>query len=298
MIKKVLPILALSFMLYSQSWAGGLSMRNYAEIMVENLQVGQEYSMMEIVNLPLEIVNKSDKSIIIEINVYKPGGKKIKKGFEAIPESSWIMIEPKQADIPANGVYSTDVKIKIPDDEKLLGKKFHADIHVRTVSKGKSMLMVALAVQGRLLFTVAPIRKAGKNVKKVNLNFSSVPARVDMKDVPTGKKVEVLTSDKKQILIKNSSDVKTTMFLQSLDPQKTILTIEPGYEACPQPDFISFKKDEFKVNGKSEKNIKVFIEIPDEAQYKGKKYQFIIAVSTGQKTSGIRYIPVMVTTEE
>ncbi len=297
MIKKIWGLIIAVLVLSAGSvHADALALRNYAEILVQNLQIGQTYSMINLVNLPLEIANNGDAPATVEINVFKPSPGKTKPGFEPIPDTSWITIAPKQVTIAAHAVYDTDVKISIPKDKALLGKKFHADLHVRTLPEGKSMMMIALAVQGRFLFTIAPVEQETTAPEKVNLNFSVKPGRIVLDQVPLGRAVAVKAEKGHPVTIKNSSAEELTIFVKSLDPRQTITRIEEGYQACPDPNFITCPQGELQLKGKSEKALELKLRIPDQPAYRGKHYQFIVAVSTGEQTSGIRYVPILVNT--
>lgn len=299
MINKVLIALFLIISCSGYSRADGLAMHNYAEVLVENLQIGQTHSMTKLVNLPLEIVNQSKKTTTIEISVLKPNEKNIKQGFDGIPDTSWIKIEPKQVEIPANGIYRTDVQIKIPDDELIMGKKYHANIQAKIIpDESKSMMRITMAVQGRFLFTVATRQRMGPKIPNDNLSFTAKPGRIMMKNLNLGKKYKIKNEDNQLFTISNENQKKMTMFVQSLDPSKTVMPIEKNYEPCPDPNFISFKKNEFDIKANRDKKIEAFIEFPNKAEYKGKKYQFIVSVTTGKQTSYTRYLRVMIETEK
>ncbi len=295
MKKHIIIILTLFFTsITTPLWAGGLRM-NYAEVLVQNLQIGSNYSMIKLVNLPLKVTNHSDSPIDIQLEILTPKSK-IKEDFEPIPDTAWIELGETLAEVPANGVYETDVKISIPDEEKYLGKKYQVNIKARIKPKGGGMRL-ALAVQGRLLFTVAAVKQAGVADKAIaDLGFVIDPLRVDLTDVLPGKKVEILTEDKKSVTLENPGKKKIRFTLQSLDPKDTVMSIEPGFEACPNPDFLTIKKDEMSVGAGRKKPVKMFIEIPDSPEHKGKKYQFIVSINTGTATSGARYLRIMVST--
>ncbi len=295
MKKTALVLFILPLWLISQTvCAGSLSMNNYAEVLVQNLQIGSSYSMIELVNLPLEIVNKSDEAIDIRIEVVKPA--KAKKDFEPIPNISWIKIAPEKAAIPAQGTYKTDVKISIPDDSKYLGKKYEVNIRASMVPKAKGMVAIALAVQGRLLFTVAAVKQAQPTgAAKIDMNFNLAPLRVDLKDVKLGKKQEVLVPKDGPVVLQNSGKKEATFVLQSLDPKDTVISIEPEYVA-PSADWLTFEKEEMAVGGGQKKPVKMFVEIPNQPEYAGKNFEFIVCVTTGVANAGKRYLRVMVST--
>lgn len=278
--------------------AEGLSMANYGEVLVENLQIGQTYSMTKLVNLPLEINNKSDKSIIIEMSVIKPSKEILKNGFQAIPDTDWVNIGPKEAPIAARGTYQTDVVLSIPDRPEYMNKKFQVDINARMKPpKTSSLMAVTLAVQGRILFTTANVKQVNPAVTtNVNLGFTIEPALITMKDVPLGKKIPLKAPEQKPIKIKSSTEQKLPIILSSLDPSSTVITLDPGYEACPNPEFVTFPKEEVTLGAKASRVLNAFVELPNDPQYRGKNYIFIVSAQTGAADTGKRYLRVLVST--
>jgi hypothetical protein len=276
------------------SCAGGLKM-NYAEVLIQNLQIGSDYSMVEMGNLPLEITNKYYKDIYIQLEVLKPNIKKLKKDFEPIPDTGWININKNIVKILPKETYKTDVKISIPDNVEFLGKKYHVLIRSTVKPQGKGISLV-LAVQGNLLFSVAPVKKSVSKQPCVDIGFLINPLRIELDNIQLGKKIEILTSDGKKAILKNPSNKKMKFKLYSLDPKDTVMKIESGYEACPSPDYLTFKREEISIGKGREKPIEMFLEIPDKPEYKGKRFQFLVSVSTGTATSGSRYLRVLVST--
>ena len=295
----ILSILTFS-LLTAPVQAGGLSMVNYGEVLVENLSIGGVYSMTQVVNLPLLVSNQSDAPIKVKLSVIKPVGQKVKKGFEPIPDPSWVKIGESMVDIAANGTYSTDVIISIPDRKEYLSKKYHVNIQAQIIPAKTSMVNVALAVEGRLLFTVAPVKQAMASTKAINarLDFNFVPAFIKMSDIPLGEKVPVITPEKVPVQIKNLGKERLMLILSSPNIDQTIATLEPGYEAAPNQDFLSFATDELTVGASTSAPLQVFIEIPAKPEYQGKSYEFIVSASTSGATAGSRYLRVLVSTKK
>jgi hypothetical protein len=286
----------LTLITISSALAGGLALLNYGEVMVENLSIGQEYSMLELVNLPLIVKNKEDNEIKIGIEIICPANDQIKPGFEPIPSAAWLKISPLETIIAANNSFQTDVKLAIPDDPKLQGKKFQADIKVSVIPDKRGPVNIALAVKGRLLFTISA-QKTSKEIsapKNLNLNFEIIPNRIKISDMPLGKKVKIQTLENTPIKISNKSESTLKLFFQSLNPSETVLAEDPEYAACQQPEFISFDNEEIQIAKNQSSKLGAYLFIPDTPEYKGKKLLFLISVSTGSANIGKRYIPVLV----
>lgn len=117
-----------------------------------------------------------------------------------------------------------------------------------------------------------------------------------MSDLVLGRQYQILTDKQKPIEIVNDQKQKLTVNLTVLNPTYIPMTIDQGYEPGPNPDFISFPKDEITLGPKSRKPVRLFLEIPDEKQYQGKHYLFLVAFRTGEVTSGQQLLRVFVST--
>ena len=277
--------------------ADGIAINNYGEVLVENLQIGSQYSMTKLVNLPLVVVNQSPNPSEIKLTVVKPTPEGLKAGFEAIPDISWVKLEAEEVTIPANGTYRSDVLINIPNKSAHLGKKYQVNFLAATKPPVSGAMTIAMAVQGRMLFTIAPVKqKTVGELKTANIDFVFEPARVEVKELALGKKVEIMAPEQKPTEIKNRSQEKMVLNLSSLNVSQTVVKPDPGYEATPQADFLTFKEDEITINPGATAPFKMMLEIPDKPEYQGKNFEFVVSADTGNVTAGKRYLRVMVST--
>ena len=115
---------------------GGIKF-NYTRIFVENLPIGNTISMKKIAKLPLRITNKFSEPMLVVFSLEKPVNDLI-PGFEAIPDTGWVTTEYKSITVPALAEIESDVIIRLPDDAKLLGKKFQVNISATLMQIEKS----------------------------------------------------------------------------------------------------------------------------------------------------------------
>jgi len=297
-------VMNLSFLmiigLLSNSWADEGIKMNYAEVVLQNLSIGGTYNMTKVANLPLKITNNTERDQIFELSVIQPiMGSRLKPGYQPIPDSDWIKLKDKEVEIKSKSFYITDVIISIPDDKKLLGQKYQVNIQSKQKPKGGGMSLT-LAIKGRLLFSVAPVKLDVDKVHntKIDLDFSITPPRVELKDIPLGKKNKVVADKEQWIKLKNTSKKTTTYYLESLNPKDTVIALDSGYEACPDPTFLTFAKEKIKLNKDQEKPMEMYIQIPDLPEHRGKQYEFLGSVRIGKGMSGIRYFRILVSTEK
>lgn len=147
-LKICLFLLILIFCLSSHLYAGGLS-TTFGEVKLENLKIGEEYSMEETAEFPLVVQNTSDEQLALKVEVLYPKKEELKKGFEPIPDISWISLEKEEFTLKPQEKAKTDVIIKIPNDEKYAGKKYQVYLWSHTV--GRSL---GVGLKSRLLFTI------------------------------------------------------------------------------------------------------------------------------------------------
>jgi hypothetical protein len=276
----------------------GLSLGSFGELLVENLAIGENYSMMKLMNMPFEVKYKGEASVNLSLKATKPLPTEVKPGFEAIPDTNWISFGNSLVAMAPNSTFKTDVNISIPNDKQYLGKKYHVALLASLSSGIPGDTRVQMGVIGKLLFTIAPMEKPVRSSsdQAVNLNFTFEPALLKLEDVQLGQKTNILTADKKPVIIKNLSDKEIKCLMTSLDPKKEVSSIYPYYEACPNPEFLQFKEKNIIVAPGKEKPLNMWLEIPDQPEYRGKSYQFVISFSNDAATTGKKNMRILVKT--
>lgn len=279
--------------------AGGISAENYGEILIENLAIGESYSMMELYELPYKVRNTSDSDTMMKIVPAQPTEGEVKAGFEPIPDAAWVDMGNSLVAVSANETYSTDIKLTIPNDKKYLGKKYQVMLSASLYNPEASLVSVSMGVMGRYLFTIAEVEKPLRSENfNLNMNYGFVPNKVEIKNVELGKKIKIVTDENKPVYIANYGSKKVEGELYSLDPSKTKHKLQEGYLACPSPDFLTFKKRLVSVKGKKKQAIEMWVEFPDKEKYKERKYQFTVSLESGKAMHGSLYMRVLVTTEK
>jgi len=169
---------------------GGLK-TNYAKIVVANLPIGQTVSMTKIANQPMLIGSNYDAAVHITVRAEAP--KEPKDGYSPIPDPAWIVIEPNEVTLQANASTQLDVKIILPNDEKLFGKKYVCNIVLHTGGDPNSKgISFGTEITGLFMFSIAPGRnEAGLDAalkNPANAAYEIVPPVVVVADVKPGQK--------------------------------------------------------------------------------------------------------------
>lgn len=268
-------------------WANALGIRTkFGLVVVENLQPGRTYNLKELVGLPLRVVNASDKQLTIEMDLKKPDPEKEKgmvaKKFEPIPDLSWIKLSRDFFVTDPGHAAVAEVLITIPDDDKYLGKRYQVNIWSRTT--GKRFLNVGL--MSRLRITIAKRRmtkeemRAEANREEIikNIDFQLLPHTIFIDGVDLGKKIDIEKKYKQSLKIVNPNSKEFSYKLRIVTAWEASIGVISGYKETPDRNFLSFSEKEFSVPAISIKEIKMFLQIPDEEKHKGKRYQFVICV--------------------
>src|SRR5689334_20051382 len=118
-----LTLTLISILLARPLWASRGLRTKFAEVSVENLKIGQTVSMAEVVNLPLRVMNTGKDPVDLVVDVIPGNDGEVKKGFERIPDTSWIKLQQSTFTVPPGLEAVTDVIISIPNDKSLLGRR-------------------------------------------------------------------------------------------------------------------------------------------------------------------------------
>lgn len=129
-------------------YAMGLS-TTFGQVRVDNVKIGQTYSMEKDAETPLIIKNTSDIELALKIDVLKPKENELIEECEAIPDTSWITLEQNSFVLPPKNEISTDVIISIPDEERYKGKRYQVYIWSHTTGS------IAVGLKSKLLISIA-----------------------------------------------------------------------------------------------------------------------------------------------
>lgn len=146
-----LSIALLFFLLFlapPNVYAAGIQTQ-FVEVILENLKTGESYSLAKERNFPLSITNTGDGSVVIKVEPLRPEPVELIKGFEPIPDPSWIRFERDVFTVSPNGTGQTDILITIPNDRRYLGKKYQVTIFSRSISG-----MIGVGFRSRVLFSI------------------------------------------------------------------------------------------------------------------------------------------------
>lgn len=108
---------------------------------------------------------------------------------------------------------------------------------------------------------------------------------VSVENLPLGKTYSLEKQAKTPLIINNTSKQKVKLKIEVLLPQKSEL--KEGFMPVPDINWIELKEKQFVVEPNQSAKTDVFISVPDDKQYLGKKYQVFIWSHTVGRAIGV-----------
>ena len=246
----------------------------FGEVRLENLRIGGTYSVAEMFNFPLKINYDGDVAVKLKITVTVPSTTTL-EGFEVIPDTGWIKIDQDEFFLTKEKNEAiTDVKVTIPDDKSLMGKKFYAKIHSEIMPADLTGMVMGAGLNSRLLITIADKPLSEEEKKKLEekkwksfSDFELIPTKIFL-DAVSGKKVEG------RLKIANKSDEKVLFSVKKVVSSSGEI---PGYEPLPAEVKVNLP-DKIKLSPNMIKEIRFSVAFPDKPDYSGKNYLFWIEI--------------------
>jgi hypothetical protein len=253
----------------------------FGKVQVRGLKIGQTYSLNKLLSLPYRLVNTGGRTEEVRLDVVPLSGEP-QPGYEPIPDVNWVTLEKHEFSVAPNHEAVSDVIISIPNDAKLLGKRYEVHLWAHTTAK-EGMFNVGL--ESSLLLEIASVPPTEEELKKkfvdrrvANLDFTLYPTEGLAEDVPLGKDFDLKKERKMGLKLVNPNDQKLNFRVRALPRWETVLTLPEGFEDPPSFNWVRPSTDTVVMEGNSIKETGLFIDIPDQERYRGKSYLFVLSV--------------------
>jgi hypothetical protein len=274
MRSKISAVAIILFLIYPVlTFAGAGLSTHWGEVAIYNIGIGQTYSVEKSSNMTFDLVNTGDAETDIQVDVILPSGEP-KEGYEPLPSTSWITLDQNKFHLKPGETAKTDVKISIPDNKKYLGKKYQVHLFAYTVEKQGFM---GVGLKSRLLLSLEK-SKGAKTTVNQNLPAPDMvlqPSEL-LLDVKIGEKYDLEKLTGRNFELKNFNDKVNIYKIKSIKVEDSPFKSPAGYENCPDTNFLKFKSSRITVVPKGTGKVKVYLDIPNKAEYKDKKYMFVI----------------------
>jgi len=238
------------------------------EITFGNLEIGQSYDFGKLSSQQFYVINKSSHPVDVVISPFLPKFS-TKKGFLLLPNLSWIKVYPSRVtNLEPGKKYTISLKLKIPDNNKYLGKNYMFFLQAKVVSGG----FWGIGASSRVLIKIKK-NKTGEKLKYPSspADFNVIPSKVVINNVTFGKKGVYST-----IEIKNNSKRKLTFEISLLSCKQVKRPLWKGYSEFPGFDFSKPTKNFFTLEPGHSIDVDIKFQVDKKLQHKGRKIQLYI----------------------
>lgn len=271
---RILLSIAILFGLYQGTLAGGLSC-SIGEVVIDNLKIGETYSLKTLANLPLSVTNTGDNPVILKVEPLVPGPSELRQGADPIPDKAWISAKPDSFTLAPRETKAVEIILTIPQDEALFNRKFQVNFWSHTLPQPGNFL--AYGISSRIIFSVDQVRELPGSMPQGDLSISLLPAEITLENIKPGKKYRLEDFTKKPLVVKNSSSKTLSIELQLLAPQNSASSLTAGYTDLLSCASVKLFPHKFILNPGEEKKISGTVFFPKGESVKEKKLMAVIS---------------------
>ncbi len=265
----------------STSFAGGLS-TPLGEVVIENLQLGQSYNLTQLAGLKLLVTNTSEEAVNLQVDIMSPGEGELKYEAVSIPETDWVRVTQNQFELETKGTAATDIMLSIPNDLKYLGQKFQVMIWSHTMPGQDGGMFLAFGLKSRIIFSIAnevvtePINElsGGRAMLQVS------PSNIHASYLNLGQEIDLSEQIGEMVIITNTGSETAVGSLTSRAISTSLVELDANYDEPPSGSVLSFSDNRFELLPGESKEVRMYLELPENCDCQGGNYMFIIHAST------------------
>lgn len=264
--------------LSSSAWAGGLRC-SVGEVVINNLKIGQTYSLKTLANLPLSITNTGDRSVTVLVDPVMPAVGELRQGAEPIPSLNWATASPVSVELGPSQTEQVEMILAIPDDESLFGRKFQVIFWSHTMAQAGDLL--AYGLNSRVIFTIDQVRETPGLVPTGDLAISLVPSEImlDLDNVAQGREYRLEEFLDQPLSVHNTSEKSLSVELLTLSPENSVATPTPGYEDLLEAAEVKLFPAKFTLLPGEKRMIAGTVTFLKEKRPRGKRFMCVISAS-------------------
>ncbi len=255
-------------------WAGGLRC-SVGEVVINNLKIGQTYSLKALANLPLVLTNTSDRPVHILVDALVPDSSELRVEARPIPNACWASAAPDSFDLGPRETKSVEMLLSIPDDETLFGRKFQVTFWSHTMAQAGDLL--AYGINTRVIFSIDQVRDTTSVVPSGDLSLSLTPAAMTLDGIVPGReyRLEDLLHD--PLVVRNTSNRPLSVELRALNPLQSATELTPGYADLLDAATVKFTSAHFTLKPGEQATVTGTVLFSKIGSSAGKKYMCVVA---------------------
>lgn len=248
----------------------------FPDVVLENVSPGLVLNLRQAKGVPYVVTNNSDMAVDVQVDVELPGPHRIdpKEGYEPAPAADWIRVVPSRFRLGPGEVGTAEVILSVPDDPQLQGRHLQINLHARTLGTGQ----LALAVNHYVRFSVGvmgpvALAKERDRVALGRLDLDMTPT-VRLDKVPLGRRLNIKEVAGATVKIANKGNEGVKLKLKSAKIHNNLR--EPGWDEPKDPAWLTVVPDNIKVKPNRIQEARLFLEIPDSPENRGRKFMFLV----------------------
>jgi hypothetical protein len=208
--------------------AGGLRC-SVGEVVIDNLRIGASYSLTTLANVPLAVTNTDHRSAFVRIEPLVPDSSELRNGAEPLPDVRWASAWPETLELPVGEMRAAEMRLDIPNDPRLLGRKFQVFFWTHTLPRGDGD-MLAYGLKSRIIFSIAPTATDSDSSEQLqgDLSVSLRPAELAMGKLSPGRTYRLEECASGPFMIRNTSDHTVVVALRAMSAASASATLQTG----------------------------------------------------------------------
>lgn len=269
----IMAVLALAAAVPAAQARIGLSTQ-FIDVEFEGLKPGGVYNLRELRGVPYTVKNRGSDPVQVQLDAQAP--KTFDAPYEAVPDPSWVELNPAAMRIDPESLGFSDIIIRLPDDPSLNGRHFQVNIWAHTVGTG----MLGAGVNSRLRFSVGPgpetVARRQLAAAVVQLNYDLWPNALYLSKAKTGARYDAKEAEGRQFMLTNRTDAELQLVPKAVRwPVNSLPLPAGGWEAPEDLSWVRFEPSTAAVAGLSVREVRVVLDKAPEA-LKGRKAAFLV----------------------
>jgi hypothetical protein len=256
------------------TWAGGLSC-SVGEVVINNLKIGQTYSLQALANLPLVVTNTSDQPVHILVDALVPDSSELRRQACPIPDAAWATAAPDSFDLGSRETKAVEMLLRIPDDESLFGKTFQVTFWSHTLAQAGDML--AYGLNTRVIFSIDKVRETSGMVPSGELSLSLTPATMTLDGIVPGREYRLEELLHQPLVVRNTSGQSLSIELRTLNSQQSAIDMMPGYADLLEAAKVNLSPSRLTLKPGEQTTVTGTVLFSKQARSAGKKYMCVVS---------------------
>jgi hypothetical protein len=129
---------------------------SFVDIMLPDVTVGVPYDMALQKQRRVEYHNLGKHAVRLRVEILIPAMKELSPGHEAIPDASWITVQPTEVAIEPGETATCNLIVRIPAEKRYRRRRFEARVWGHTLPNNENGLSINLGVLSKLRFQTMP----------------------------------------------------------------------------------------------------------------------------------------------